>query len=238
MSNSEQISKQDSLEKKRIQRLTEAFSIWAKEDPDSFRQVAPDLLRQGVNRATGHNPKASRRLEYWLLDEWKSERFEGLLEFQPTTKLDLASCDTFNINRFKGTNKSWLETLSDKFAAGSDEHSGDFRRWDRHVRDQFIIIGMIVQEEDGVTQGDLARNLGIKFEDEASRLYAANVVRAAKIAITRMAIRAGLDDGIFSKATGHGLHRQHSFKSNQLRELTLRWINCHPARVLVPQIPE
>ena len=96
---------------------------------------------------------------------------------------------------------------------------------------------MIVQEEDGITQGDLARNLGIKFEDEASRLYAANVVRAAKIAITRMAISAGLEEA-FSKGTGHGLHRQHSFKSNQLRELTLRWINCHPARVLVPQVLE
>ncbi|HJM20196.1 MAG TPA: hypothetical protein QF802_07055 [Candidatus Thalassarchaeaceae archaeon] len=237
MSGSKQVSKEDSLEKKRVKRLTDAFLVWAKEDPNSFREVAPDLLRQGVNRATGHDPKATRRLEYWLLDEWKSERFEGLLEFNHEIKSDNNNSDNFNINRFKGINRIWLDTLEDKFHAGADEHSGTFRRWPRHVRDQFIILGMIVQEKEGVTQGDLARNLGIQFEDEASRSYAANVIRAAKIALTRLAKNsANMKEGIFGDAKGNGLNRRHSFESDQLRKLTLRWIESHPAKVLVPLI--
>ncbi|MBT4059206.1 MAG: hypothetical protein HOE69_02740 [Euryarchaeota archaeon] len=237
MSSSKQVSKGETLDKKRIMRLTEAFSTWAKEDPESFREVAPDLLRQGVNRATGHDPKATRRLEYWLLDEWKSETFEGLLEFNPQLESNILECN-LNINRFKGQNRDWLEVLEIKFHAGSDEHSGDFRRWNRHIRDQFIILGMIAQNSEGVSQGDMARHLGIKFEDEASRKYAANVVRAAKIALTRLANSAGLDDGIFNKAKGNGLNRTHSFHSEKMRELTLRWINCHPAKVLIPQFKE
>ncbi|MDP6742508.1 MAG: hypothetical protein QF807_07275 [Candidatus Thalassarchaeaceae archaeon] len=236
MSGSKQVSKEDILEKKRVKRLTDAFLVWAKEDPNSFREVAPDLLRQGVNRATGHDPKATRRLEYWLLDEWKSERFEGLLEFNSEILSDNSSSANFNIKRFKGSNRIWLETLEEKFHAGADEHSGTFRRWPRHLRDQFIILGMIAQEKEGVTQGDLARHLGIQFEDEASRQYAANVIRAAKIALTRLAKNsANMKGGIFGDAKGHGLNRRHSFESNQLRKLTLRWIESHPAKVLVPQ---
>lgn len=235
MAGSKQISQEEPLDKKRVKRLTDAFMVWAKEDPESFREVAPDLLRQGVNRATGHDPKATRRLEYWLLDEWKSERFEGLVEFNCYMKKDVEPAQKLNIKRFKGTNKNWLEMLEEKFQAGSDEHSGDFRRWARHVRDQFIILGMIAQEKEGVSQGDLARNLGIKFEDEASRRYAANVVRAAKIALTRFAIKAGLER-IFSPAKGHGLNRIHSFSSEQIRALTLRWIDSHPAKILVPPL--
>ena len=236
MSGSKQISKEQSLEKKRIKRLTDGFLVWAKEDPGSFRDVAPDLLRQGVNRATGHDPRATRRLEYWLLDEWKSERFEGLLEFNRAPSLDFSESNNININRFKGNNKIWLETLEEKFLAGADEHTGTFRRWPRHLRDQFIVLGMIAQEKEGVSQGDLARYLGIKFEDESSRRYAANVIRAAKIALTRLAKNtAKIEDGIFSDARGHGLNRRHSFSSDQLRKLTLRWIECHPARILIPQ---
>jgi hypothetical protein len=96
---------------------------------------------------------------------------------------------------------------------------------------------MIVQEKEGVTQGDLARNLGIQFEDEASRSYAANVIRAAKIALTRLAKNsANMKEGIFGDAKGNGLNRRHSFESDQLRKLTLRWIESHPAKVLVPLI--
>ncbi len=232
-----QISKKKSLEKMRVEKLTEAFSTWAKRDPDSFREAAPDLLRQGVTKATGYSPKASRKLEYWLTDEWKLESFDGLFEFAKHPNESFTKCN-LNHNRYKGVKRDWLDTLSDKFTSTSDQHSGDYHRWDRHLRDQFIILGMIAQNKEGASQGEMARHLGIKFEDEASKRYAANVVRAAKIALTRLSLSAGIEGGIFSKAKGHGLHRQHSFESEEIRNLTSRWIKCHPANAMVPQFEE
>ena len=151
-----QFSKTKKVDKQRIDALSNAFASWAKDDPDSFREVAPDLLRQGVDRAMGNDPRASRRLEEWLSEEWRVQEFDGLLEF--SKKQELATeVSTLNINRFKGKNKDWLLALQAKFNSESSAHSGDFRRWDRHVRDQFIIIAMIANEKDGVAQGSLAR---------------------------------------------------------------------------------
>ena len=240
MAGGKQFSKTKKVEKLRIDALSNAFASWARDDPDSFREVAPDLLRQGVDRAMGNDPLASRRLEEWLSEEWRVQEFDGLLEF--SKKQELATDITpLNINRFKGKKREWLLALQGKFNPESSEHSGDFRRWDRHVRDQFIIIAMIANERDGVAQGSLARALGIRFEDEASKRYAANVVRAAKIALTRMARNKDknkniFSEGIFQQARGHGLNRIHAFEDNSIRKLTLRWVNSHPAKVLVPNL--
>lgn len=240
MATGQQLVTPEDNDTEKIKKLTEAFAIWSKEDPDSFGKVAPDLLRLGVDRASGANPRSIRRLERWLTNEWAIQDFDGMIEYDNSDSIleRLAQEAPLNIKKFKGEKRAWLEALSEKFTSSSDEHSGDFRRWDRHVRDQFIILGMIAQAENGIDQGEIARSLGINLIDEASRRYAANVVRAAKIALTRLALhQAEIESGVFATSKGHGLHRIHKFADEPMRELTLRWLASHPARVLIPEVP-
>lgn len=242
MATGQQLVDKGKDDRERIKKLTAAFNIWSKEDPESFRKVAPDLLRLGVDRASGANPRSLRRLENWLTNEWLVQDFDGMIEYDksPTILEELAQEGALNKNRFKGEKRSWLDSLDEKFPSAEGDNSRDFRRWDRHVRDQFIILGMIAQRENGVDQGEIARSgLGIVFKDEASRRYAANVVRAAKIALTRLAQnQAGIKAGIFATSQGHGLRRIHMFEDEAMRELTLRWLATHPARILIPNVPE
>ena len=72
------------------------------------------------------------------------------------------------------------------------------------------------------------------MNEEASRKYAANVVRAAKIALSRYANEAGIEGGLFKQAKGHGVNRVYAFKDNSMRKLTHKWVMSLSAGELIP----
>ena len=68
------------------------------------------------------------------------------------------------------------------------------------------------------------------------------MVRAAKIALTRLAKKAarnaGFDDEdvvIFKPAKKHGVNRVYAFKDERFRKLTYKWVMSLPAGELIPE---
>ena len=179
------------------------------------------------------------KLESWLSDELPREDFQVVLkpparspplisDFKPVV-LDYA--------RYGDKNRAWLNTLNDRFIVRQklDESGTDHRRWRRAIRDQYIILGVIASEPEGVNQGRLVRILGIPVNEEASRKYAANMVRAAKIALSRYANEAGIEGGLFKPAKGHGVNRVYAFKDSSMRKLTYKWVMSLSAGELIPE---
>lgn len=234
MSGQQQTTATPSEIKNRAARLQHAFEYWARNFPANFSEVAPILLLDAVKT----DPVELDKLESWLSNELPREDFQIELktpkDFEPVP---------FNYSRYGPMNKAWLDTLYDRFFVqeGLNESRSDHNRWGRAVRDQFMILGMIASEPEGVNQGRIVKYLQIPVNEEASRRYAANMVRAAKIALTRLAKKAarnaGLDDGdveIFKQAKKHGVNRVYAFKDERFRILTYKWVMSLPAGKLIP----
>lgn len=108
---------------------------------------------------------------------------------------------------------------------------GDPHRWDASRRDQFIILGMLATAGGfGVRQGKLIHSLGMGLEPGGVR--GSNTVRAAKIALTRMAKPLGIN--LFAPAAGHGSERVHYFADEHLADIIARYVLNHEASVLLP----
>ncbi len=215
--------------KNRAARLQHAFEYWATNYPANFSEVAPDLLLDAVKT----DPVELDKLESWLSNELPEKDFQVILkppraDFTPV-RIDYA--------RYGEKNRAWLDILNDRFIEQEklDESGTDHNRWGRAVRDQYIILGMISSEHDGVNQGRLVKCLGIPVNEEASRRYAANMVRAAKIALSRLADKAGIEGGLFKDAKGHGVNRVYAFKDNSMRKLTYKWVMSLSAGELIPE---
>ena len=82
----------------------------------------------------------------------------------------------------------------------------------------------------GVRQGKLIHSLGMGLD--AGGVRGANTVRAAKIALTRIARPLGIN--LFAPAAGHGLERVHYFADERLAEVIARYVLNHEAAVLLP----
>ena len=217
--------------RERADRLEYAFHYWATNYPASFSAVAPELLLDAVKLDLVERDK----LESWLDNDLPQEDFQVKLnelkrkeDFSPK-KIDYA--------RYGEKKRAWLDILNERFIEQEkiDESGTDHRRWGRPVRDQFIILGIIASEPNGIHQGRLVQCLGIPVNEEASRRYAANMVRAAKIALSRLADKAGVEGGLFKPATGHGLNRVYAFKDESMRKLTYKWVMSLSAGVLIPE---
>jgi hypothetical protein len=84
--------------------------------------------------------------------------------------------------------------------------------------------------EKGEYQGALVHRLGLGSGDV--RIKGSNVIRAAKIALARLARDSGAD--LFSPASGNGVERIHKISSAKLSETLERFALSHPAAVLLP----
>ena len=99
----------------KAKRLQHAFDYWAKRYPESFSEVAPNLLLEAVKRS--EDKVELDKLESWLSDELPREDFQVVLkpparspplisDFKPVV-LDYA--------RYGDKNRAWLNTLNDRF---------------------------------------------------------------------------------------------------------------------------
>ena len=82
----------------------------------------------------------------------------------------------------------------------------------------------------GEKQGRMVYNLGIS-EGENGLIQGSNAIRAAKIAISRMAKPMK----IFNLAKGHGYERVHSFSDSNTADLIARYVLSQDASALLPQ---
>jgi hypothetical protein len=67
---------------------------------------------------------------------------------------------------------------------------------------------------------------------EPGGVRGSNAVRAAKIALTRMAKPLGIH--LFAPAAGHGPERVHYFADEELADIIARYVLNHEAAVLLP----
>ena len=79
----------------------------------------------------------------------------------------------------------------------------------------------------GEKQGRIIRSLGLS---NGTDLQGSNAIRAAKIALTKYAKPMTL----FDKATGNGMERLHKFNDANLADIVVRFVNSHPAALLLP----
>ena len=82
----------------------------------------------------------------------------------------------------------------------------------------------------GVRQGKLVHHLGMGLSPGSTR--GSNAVRAAKIALTRLANPHGIT--LFAPAAGHGTERIHAFADEYLADVIARYALNHEAAVLLP----
>ena len=217
--------------KKQVKRLVEAFEIFSKRDPEGFRNIAPKLLRQGIWQTRGSDPFLLTQVDNWLEREWKFHHFSEVLpKGDQCYNLNLSSGKGINPRQFKGEKKSWLLNIELRFTE-------KWERWDASTKDQFIILGMIASAPEGASQGQLIDRLALASDSAEELKEASNTIRAAKIALARLAIKAGIKGGVFASAEGHGRLRQYRFSDEGMREPTARWLSFHPASVLLPSSP-
>ena len=94
-----------------------------------------------------------------------------------------------------------------------------------------MILGMMATAGGyGVRQGKLIHSLGMGLAESGVR--GANTVRAAKIALSRLAKPFGLQ--LFAPAVGNGPERIHMFNDEELASIIARYVFNHEASVLLP----
>jgi len=211
-------------QKKRIERYIEAFKSLSEKDPEGFEKIAPELLRRSVWNWRKADPYFSERLSLWLDKECLWTPFNEII---PKTKeMAIYSYDVAAPSHeiLGPAQKELFSRLAEKF-------EGDYNRWDAAIRDQFIVLGMMaLAGKEGEKQGRMIYNLGIG-EGENGLIQGSNAIRAAKIAISRMAKPMK----IFNAAKGNGDERVHSFSDSDTADLVARFVLSLDASVLLPQ---
>jgi hypothetical protein len=214
----------ESDQKKRIKSYIEAFKSLSEKDPDGFESIAPELLRRSVWNWRGADPYFSERLSLWLDKECLWTPFHEIIPESKNTVLDRPAVNAPSKEHLSSIHKELFSRLEEKF-------DGDYNRWDAAIRDQFIVLGMLaIAGKGGEKQGRMVHNLGIS-EGENGLIQGSNAIRAAKIAISRMAKPMK----IFSPAKGHGYERVHSFSDSNTSDLVARYVLSHDASTLLPQ---
>ncbi|MGB1633207.1 MAG: hypothetical protein ACPHEN_07485 [Candidatus Poseidoniaceae archaeon] len=209
--------------KKKNERFLEALKTLSDQDPESFSEIAPELLQRCAHYWRGPDPFFSTKLNSWLSYDMMWKPFGEIIPDDANFSKRIES-DAFDIKMYSGATKDLLESLQSRFPE-------DFNQWDASIRNQFIILGMIAMgREKGEYQGALVHRLGLGSGDV--RIKGSNVIRAAKIALARLAKDNGAD--LFSPASGHGVERVHRMSSAKLAETIERFVLSHSASVLLP----
>ena len=209
--------------KKKNERFLEALKTLSDQDPQSFLEIAPELLQRCAYHWRGSDPFFSTKLNSWLSYDMMWKPFGEIIPDDANFSKRIES-DAFDIKMYSGSTKALLESLQTRFP-------DSFNQWDASIRNQFIILGMIAMgREKGEYQGALVHRLGLGSGDV--RIKGSNVIRAAKIALARLAKDNAAD--LFSPASGHGVERVHKISSAKLSETIERFVLSHPASVLLP----
>lgn len=206
-----------------FEKLLDAFRTLSEEAPDVFDSIAPELLQRSIWSWRGPDPLLSKKFNNWIIADYQWTPFTEILppEEPNRTPQEIPQLDP---KQLEANQYQLIEELDGRFY-------GDPHRWDASRRDQFIILGMLASAGGyGVRQGKLVHSLGMGMEPGGVR--GANAVRAAKIALTRIAKPLGID--LFAPAAGNGVERVHSFADDHLAEIVARYVLNHPAAVLLP----
>ena len=209
--------------KKRIERYVEALKAVSQQDPDSFAEIAPELIQRSTLNWRGSDPFFANSLNEWLNIDMMWTPFTDIIpkDAHITKRIE---DDAFDIKMYSGSTKNLLEAFDERFPT-------DYNQWDATIRNQFIIMGMIAMGgEKGEYQGRLVNRLGLGSGEV--RLKGSNVIRAAKIALARLAKDNKAE--LFAKATGNGVERVHRIESAKLAESIERYVLSHPAALLLP----
>jgi len=204
-------------------KLLEAFQTLSVEAPEVFDSIAPEMLQRSIWEWRGADPLLSKKFNNWLVEEYKWTPFNDILPEKqaPQAFHEVPSLDP---KQLVAAHAQLIEEFQSRFY-------GDPHRWDASRRDQFIILGMLAAGGGyGVRQGKLIHSLGMGMEPGGVR--GSNAVRAAKIALTRMAKPLGIQ--LFAPAAGHGSERFHYFADEELADIVARYVLNHEAAVLLP----
>ena len=206
-----------------FQKLLEAFRTLSEEAPEVFDTIAPEMLQRSIWSWRGADPLLSKKFNNWLLADYQWTPFDDILpkdesSFRP---VEVPPLDPEHLDE---AHHSLIESFQDRFR-------GDPHRWDASRRDQFVILGMMATAGGyGVRQGKLIHSLGMGLAESGVR--GANTVRAAKIALSRLAKPFGLQ--LFAPAVGNGPERIHMFNDEELASIIARYVFNHEASVLLP----
>jgi hypothetical protein len=207
----------------KVERMLEAFKTLAKEAPDVFDSIAPEMLQRSIWSWRGADPLLSKKFNNWVLSEYQWSSFSDILPKHESAN-PVEAVPRVDPAQLEAAHRAFLEAMSNRFY-------GDPHRWDASTRDQFIIIGVLASARGhGVRQGVIVNSLGLGMSESGVR--GSNTVRAAKIALTRLAKPLGLQ--LFAPASGHGGERIHAFDDPDLAEIVHRFIQHHDARMLLP----
>lgn len=206
-----------------VEKLLEAFRTLSDEAPEVFDSIAPEMLQRSIWSWRGADPLLSKKFNNWILSDYQWTPFKDILPSEHHT-MPLAEVPRLDPAKLEAAHRAFIQALSDRFY-------GDPHRWDASTRDQFIILGVLASAHGhGVRQGKIIHSLGLGMSEAGVR--GSNTVRAAKIALTRLAKPVGLR--LFAPASGHGGERIHAFEEPQLAEIVHRFIRHHDARMLLP----
>ncbi|MBL6733906.1 MAG: hypothetical protein ISP84_05120 [Candidatus Poseidonia sp.] len=204
-------------------KLLDAFKTLSVEAPEVFDSIAPEMLQRSIWEWRGADPLLSKKFNNWLIEEYKWTPFDDILP-QESARPVLRDVPPLDPKHLEAAQAQLIEEFQARFY-------GDPHRWDASRRDQFIILGMLATAGGfGVRQGKLIHSLGMGLEPGGVR--GSNTVRAAKIALTRMAKPLGIN--LFAPAAGHGSERVHYFADEHLADIIARYVLNHEASVLLP----
>lgn len=206
-----------------FQKLLDAFRTLSEEAPEVFDSIAPEMLQRSIWSWRGADPLLSKKFNNWLLADYQWTPFDDILPKESTDyrPLEVPPLDPADLT---DAHHALIEALQDRFR-------GDPHRWDASRRDQFVILGMMATAGGyGVRQGKLIHSLGMGLAESGVR--GANTVRAAKIALSRLAKPFGLQ--LFAPAVGNGPERIHMFSDEELADVIARYVFNHEASILLP----
>ena len=206
-----------------FQKLLEAFRTLSEEAPEVFDTIAPEMLQRSIWSWRGADPLLSKKFNNWLLADYQWTPFDDILPKEESSfrPVEVPPLDPGQLDE---AHHSLIESFQDRFR-------GDPHRWDASRRDQFVILGMMATAGGyGVRQGKLIHSLGMGLAESGVR--GANTVRAAKIALSRLAKPFGLQ--LFAPAVGNGPERIHMFNDEELASIIARYVFNHEASVLLP----
>jgi len=216
-------SKSDKEREMYFQKLLDAFRTLSEEAPEVFDSIAPEMLQRSIWSWRGADPLLSKKFNNWLLADYQWTPFDDILP-KESPQPHLNHVPPLNPEHLDDIHHSLIEALQDRFR-------GDPHRWDASRRDQFIILGMMASAGGfGVRQGKLIHSLGMGLAESGVR--GANTVRAAKIALSRLAKPIGLQ--LFAPAVGNGPERIHMFNDEHLASIVARYVFNHEASILLP----
>jgi len=205
--------------------LVDAMHWMARTNPRLFRLMAEDFVRGFVmRRSKWSSPIDGQTVEEWLEHGYETQHVAELFpvgtEHEPQALPEAPA--------------GWGGDILPIMMALEQKFGGDHYRWSVATRDQFILLGTVAF---GGTRGVMQQNLSIQMGlGRSDRLIGSNVVRAAKIALTR-AIHAvaGKDREIFAKAVGNGGRRRHWIFDDDLRQAIAVYCASHPGNIMLPE---